>query len=162
MIYCHRFLIRGAVVVSRCRALVGTDISPICMQLNPHVKELSLYDIGGTEGVACDISHCNTKAIAKVRIPGRRSTRPVNCTACRRPPTKRCCQFCVIVMYALLFQPCGTEHVHVHLLFGKAAVEVRCPGFVRCENSREMRDLNQPMHCHTCRASPARRSLLRL
>ena len=37
------------------------------MQLNPHVKELSLYDIAGTPGVACDISHCNTRALAKVR-----------------------------------------------------------------------------------------------
>ena len=67
VIFCHRFLIWGALVLSRCRALAGTNISPFCMQLNPHVKELSLYDIGGTEGVACDISHCNTKAIAKVR-----------------------------------------------------------------------------------------------
>lgn len=36
------------------------------MQLNPQVKELSLYDIAGTPGVACDISHCNTRALAKV------------------------------------------------------------------------------------------------
>jgi malate/lactate dehydrogenase len=38
----------------------------MCMQLNPHVAELSLFDIAGTPGVACDISHCNTKAIVKV------------------------------------------------------------------------------------------------
>lgn len=43
---------------------IGQPLS-LLMKLNPHVKELSLYDIGGTEGVACDISHCNTKAIAK-------------------------------------------------------------------------------------------------
>lgn len=58
----------------RGRSGVGLNshICP-CVQLNPHVKELSLYDIGGTEGVACDISHCNTKAIAKVRAsPGGR------------------------------------------------------------------------------------------
>ena len=40
----------------------------ICVQLNPMVKELSLYDVMGTPGVACDISHCNTRALAKVRL----------------------------------------------------------------------------------------------
>lgn len=36
--------------------------------MNPFVSELSLYDIAGTEGVAADISHINTKAIAKVLL----------------------------------------------------------------------------------------------
>jgi len=35
--------------------------------MNPYVSSLSLYDIAGTPGVAADISHINTKAIAKVR-----------------------------------------------------------------------------------------------
>jgi malate/lactate dehydrogenase len=43
------------------------------VQLNPHVKELSLYDIAGTPGVACDISHCNTKALVKVCVCDRAS-----------------------------------------------------------------------------------------
>jgi malate dehydrogenase len=30
--------------------------------MNPHVTHLSLYDIGGTKGVAADVSHVNTKA----------------------------------------------------------------------------------------------------
>ncbi len=34
--------------------------------MNPYVSSLSLYDIAGTPGVAADISHINTKAIAKV------------------------------------------------------------------------------------------------
>ena len=48
--------------------LTGPQTHSLCpgMQLNPHVKELSLYDIAGTPGVACDIGHCNTKAISKV------------------------------------------------------------------------------------------------
>ena len=36
--------------------------------MNPYVSELSLFDIAGTEGVAADISHINTKAIAKVDL----------------------------------------------------------------------------------------------
>ena len=37
--------------------------------MNPYVSSLSLYDIAGTPGVAADISHINTKAIAKVQNP---------------------------------------------------------------------------------------------
>lgn len=37
----------------------------LLMKMNPYVSELSLYDIAGTPGVAADISHINTKAIAK-------------------------------------------------------------------------------------------------
>lgn len=34
--------------------------------MNPHVTELALYDIGGTPGVAADVSHVNTGAQCKV------------------------------------------------------------------------------------------------
>jgi malate dehydrogenase len=37
----------------------------LLMKMNPYVSSLSLYDIAGTPGVAADISHINTKAIAK-------------------------------------------------------------------------------------------------
>jgi hypothetical protein len=50
----------NARIVDRSRKQYCDDV-----QLNPNVKELSLYDIAGTPGVACDISHCNTKAVAK-------------------------------------------------------------------------------------------------
>jgi len=43
---------------------IGQPLS-LLMKLNPLVKDLSLYDIAGTPGVACDISHCNTRSIAK-------------------------------------------------------------------------------------------------
>lgn len=36
------------------------------LQMNPYVDALSLYDIAGTPGVAADISHINTKSVAKV------------------------------------------------------------------------------------------------
>jgi malate/lactate dehydrogenase len=35
--------------------------------MNPQVSHLSLYDIGGTKGVAADVSHINSRAIAQVR-----------------------------------------------------------------------------------------------
>ena len=39
----------------------------IGLQMNPYVDALSLYDIAGTPGVAADISHINTRSVAKVR-----------------------------------------------------------------------------------------------
>ena len=36
------------------------------MLQNPLVTQLSLYDIAGTPGVACDLSHINSKAQTKV------------------------------------------------------------------------------------------------
>ena len=35
----------------------------LLMKLNPLVSDLRLYDIAGTPGVACDISHVNTQAM---------------------------------------------------------------------------------------------------
>lgn len=35
--------------------------------MNSMVSELSLYDVANVPGVACDISHINTKAQVKVR-----------------------------------------------------------------------------------------------
>eukprot|EP00775_Hariotina_reticulata_P011638 gene11638-11783_t len=35
------------------------------MKMNPQVSHLSLYDIGGTKGVAADVSHINSRAIAQ-------------------------------------------------------------------------------------------------
>ena len=37
----------------------------LLLQMNPYVSELALYDIQGTPGVACDISHINSKAKTK-------------------------------------------------------------------------------------------------
>ena len=37
----------------------------LLLQMNPHVSELALYDVQGTPGVACDISHINSKAKTK-------------------------------------------------------------------------------------------------
>ena len=37
----------------------------LLLQMNPNVSELALYDIQGTPGVACDISHINSKAKTK-------------------------------------------------------------------------------------------------
>lgn len=34
--------------------------------MNPQVSHLSLYDIAGTKGVAADVSHINSRAIAQV------------------------------------------------------------------------------------------------
>ena len=52
--------------MTTARVMAPLSPAPNPLQLNPHVGQLSLYDIAGTPGVACDISHCNTKAIAKV------------------------------------------------------------------------------------------------
>lgn len=37
----------------------------LLMKMNPYVDALSLYDIAGTPGVAADISHINTRSVAK-------------------------------------------------------------------------------------------------
>ena len=37
------------------------------MKMNHLVGSLTLYDMVGTEGVACDLSHMNTKASVKAR-----------------------------------------------------------------------------------------------
>lgn len=59
--------------------------------MNPYVSELSLFDIAGTEGVAADISHINTKAIAKVPI-------------CHIDDTHKTC-LCLVCLY-------GAESLH--------------------------------------------------
>ena len=38
------------------------------MKMNPLVSHLSLYDMVGTQGVACDLSHMNTKSTVSVRL----------------------------------------------------------------------------------------------
>lgn len=38
----------------------------LLMKLNPLVSDLRLFDIAGTPGVACDISHVNTQAIVSI------------------------------------------------------------------------------------------------
>merc|ERR1719224_50949 len=43
---------------------IGQPLSML-MKMNQHVSEVSLFDIAGTPGVAADISHINTTAIAK-------------------------------------------------------------------------------------------------
>ncbi|KAI9484634.1 malate dehydrogenase, NAD-dependent [Zychaea mexicana] len=43
---------------------IGQPLS-LLMKQNPHVTELSLYDIVNTPGVAADISHINTKSVVK-------------------------------------------------------------------------------------------------
>jgi len=40
---------------------IGQPLS-LLLKMNPHVAHLSLYDMVGTPGVACDVSHMNTKA----------------------------------------------------------------------------------------------------
>ena len=42
------------------------EIKMTGLQMNPYVDALSLYDIAGTPGVAADISHINTRSVAKV------------------------------------------------------------------------------------------------
>jgi malate dehydrogenase len=43
---------------------IGQPLS-LLMKMNPQVSHLSLYDIGGTKGVAADVSHINSRAIAQ-------------------------------------------------------------------------------------------------
>jgi hypothetical protein len=38
----------------------------LLMKLNPLVSDLRLFDIAGTPGVACDISHVNTQATVSI------------------------------------------------------------------------------------------------
>ena len=38
----------------------------LLMKLNPLVSDLRLFDIAGTPGVACDISHVNTQAMVSI------------------------------------------------------------------------------------------------
>lgn len=38
----------------------------LLMKLNPLVSDLRLFDIAGTPGVACDISHVNTQAVVSI------------------------------------------------------------------------------------------------
>ena len=40
---------------------IGQPLS-LLLKLNPHVTELSLYDIRGAPGVAADVSHVDTKS----------------------------------------------------------------------------------------------------
>ena len=40
---------------------IGQPLS-LLLKLNPHVTELSLYDIRGAPGVAADVSHIDTKS----------------------------------------------------------------------------------------------------
>lgn len=40
---------------------IGQPLS-LLMKLNPLVSSLSLYDIGGTPGVAADVSHINSRS----------------------------------------------------------------------------------------------------
>ena len=49
---------------------------------NPLVRELSLYDVVGTEGVAADISHINSRA--QVELPAIRATATAE-TRCPQP-----------------------------------------------------------------------------
>ncbi len=43
---------------------IGQPLS-LLMKLNPHVSELSLYDVANTPGVACDLSHMSTRCKVK-------------------------------------------------------------------------------------------------
>lgn len=47
---------------------IGQPLS-LLMKLNPHVTELSLYDLRGTPGVAADLSHINTNSVVKGFTP---------------------------------------------------------------------------------------------
>jgi malate dehydrogenase len=49
----------GKVAVLGAAGGIGQPLSMLVKML-PHVKELALYDIQGTPGVAADLSHCNT------------------------------------------------------------------------------------------------------
>jgi malate dehydrogenase len=41
---------------------IGQPLS-LLLKMNKLVTELALYDIAGTEGVAADLSHCNTPVV---------------------------------------------------------------------------------------------------
>ena len=49
----------GKVAVLGAAGGIGQPLSMLVKML-PNVKELALYDIQGTPGVAADLSHCNT------------------------------------------------------------------------------------------------------
>lgn len=47
---------------------IGQPLS-LLLKMNPLVSSLSLYDIANTPGFAADLSHCNTPAQARKRVP---------------------------------------------------------------------------------------------
>ena len=47
---------------------IGQPLS-LLLKLNPHVTELSLYDIRGAPGVAADVSHIDTKSEVRFYSP---------------------------------------------------------------------------------------------
>ena len=49
---------------------IGQPLS-LLLKLNPHVTELSLYDIRGAPGVAADVSHVDTKSEVCLWLPPR-------------------------------------------------------------------------------------------